>query len=143
MIFFFRKLLIGLAKRLPFIFVGLILIGQIEIIYAMVFDCCVTTTSEGEFVLYTPISNFLGKIVYIDWIDVLLLYILCFALELCWRTFLCVHVIVLNLAFRTLLERINVEDSTLVGILVFLALCAFFCVWNGIKLYLTKKLLKL
>lgn len=139
---FFKKALIWCGKILPFVFVFLLLVGYIENIYAITFNV-MKTIECGECSLYTPISEFLTEFIYIDWIDVLLLYILCFALELCWRTFLCVHVIVLNLAFRTLLERINVEDSTLVGILVFLALCAFFCVWNGIKLYLTKKLLKL
>ncbi len=30
---------------------------------------------DGSVILYTPISNYIGKIVYIDWFDVLLLYV--------------------------------------------------------------------
>lgn len=139
---FFKRALIWCGKLLPFLFVFLLLAGYIENIYAIIFDVIVNT-NEGDSFYYTPLSDFISEIVYIDWIDVLLLYILCFALELCWRTFMCVHVISLNLAFRMLLERFYIQDGIVVGIITFLALCAFLCVWNGIKLYLTKKLLKL
>lgn len=135
---YFRKILINFAKRLPFIFVFLFLIGQIEIVHSLLFNRCEATVNE-EFVLYTPISNFIGNVIYIDWIDLILLYILCIALELCWRTFMCVYLIALNLCVRTLVERFYIEYDILIGIMIFLALCAIFCIWNGIELYITKK----
>lgn len=138
----FKRALIWCGKLLPFVFVFLLLVGYIENLYAISFEVT-KETEEGDISLYTPISEFLTEFIYIDWIDVLLLYILCFALELCWRTFMCVHVISLNLALRTLLERFYIQDGIVVGIIGFLALCAIFCVWNGIKLYLTKKILRL
>ena len=137
----FKKALIWCGKLLPFIFVCLLLVGYLENIHSILFDV-ITTTNEGDNFFYTPLSDFISEFVYIDWIDVLLLYVLCSALELCWRTFMCVHVISLNLAFRTLLERFYIQDGIVIGIITFLALCAIFCVWNGIKIYLTKKLLK-
>lgn len=138
---FFKRALIWCGKLLPFLFVFLLLAGYLENIHSILFDV-ITTTKEGDNFFYTPLSDFISEFVYIDWIDVLLLYVLCSALELCWRTFMCVHVISLNLAFRTLLERFYIQDGIVIGIITFLALCAIFCVWNGIKLYLTKKLLK-
>ena len=137
----FKKALIWCGKLLPFIFVYLLLVGYLENIHSILFGV-ITTTNEGDNFFYTPLSDFISEFVYIDWIDVLLLYVLCSALELCWRTFMCVHVISLNLAFRTLLERFYIQDGIVIGIITFLALCAIFCVWNGIKIYLTKKLLK-
>ena len=135
---FFKRTLIWCGKLLPFIFVFLLLIGYIENIHSILFDI-VRTTKEGDNFYYTPFSDFISEFIFIDWIDVLLLYILCLALELCWRTYICVHVISLNLCVRTLVERFYLEYGILVGIMIFLALCAIFCIWNGIELYITKK----
>ena len=88
----FKKALIWCGKLLPFIFVYLLLVGYLENIHSILFGV-ITTTNEGDNFFYTPLCDFISEFVYIDWIDVLLLYVLCSALELCWRTFMCVHVI--------------------------------------------------
>jgi len=90
-------------------------------------------------ILYTPISNYIGSIVYIDWFDVLLLYVLAVALEFCWRNMLAVHYLLLNLAVRTLVEHFYIGSGIVVGIASFMALCGLYCVYGGIKILLTHK----
>jgi hypothetical protein len=95
--------------------------------------------TEGGYVYYLPISNYIGNIVYIDWFDVLLLYILAIALEFCWRNMLAVHYLLLNLAVRTLVERFYIESGIVVGIASFMALAGLYCVCGGIKILLSSR----
>jgi len=129
---FFKKILIRIGKVLPFLFVFIILIGYIENVYAIAFDITITDI-DGETYIYTPISTYISYIVYIDWIDVFLLYIICFALELCWRTFLCVHMILANLVVRCVLEHVYLQYGIVIGLQVFLALWAIYCIYNGAR----------
>ena len=89
--------------------------------------------TEGGYVYYLPISNYIGNIVYIDWFDVLLLYVLAVALEFCWRNMLAVHYLLLNLAVRTLVEHFYIESGIVVGLASFMALAGLNCVYGGIK----------
>ncbi|MEE1278963.1 MAG: hypothetical protein UHE86_07910 [Acutalibacteraceae bacterium] len=90
----------------------------------------------GDFVYYLPISNYIGNIVYIDWFDVLLLYVLAVALEFCWRNMLAVHYLLLNLAVRTLVEHFYIESGMVVGIASFMALAGLYCAYGGITIFL-------
>lgn len=132
MVTLFRKLLIRIGKVIPFVFAFIVVISHIESIYAILNDDIILDL-EGYYSYNVPISNYIGSIVYIDWFDVLLLYILAVALEFCWRNMLAVHYLLLNLAVRTLVEHFYIESGIVVGIASFMALAGLYCVHGGIK----------
>ena len=131
----FRKILIRSGKVIPFILAFVVMIGYIESTYALITDNY-EMYADGDVVLFTPISNYIGNIVYIDWFDVLLLYVLAVALEFCWRNMLAVHYLLLNLAVRTLVEYFYIESGIVVGIASFMALAGLYCAYGGITIFL-------
>lgn len=135
---FFRKLLIRIGKVIPFVFAFIVVISHIESIYAILNDDIILDL-EGYYSYNVPISNYIGNIVYIDWFDVLLLYVLAVALEFCWRNMLAVHYLLLNLAVRTLVEHFYIESGIVVGIASFMALSGLYCVYGGIKILSSRK----
>ena len=138
MVTLFRKLLIRVGKVIPFVFAFIVVISHIESIFAILNDDIVLDF-EGYYTYNVPISNYIGNIVYIDWFDVLLLYVLAVALEFCWRNMLAVHYLLLNLAVRTLVEHSYIESGIVVGIASFMALCGLYCVHGGIKILLSSR----
>lgn len=135
MVTLFRKILIRSGKIIPFVLAFIVVVGYIESTYAVyneLYEMC----DDGSVILYTPISNYIGNIVYIDWFDVLLLYVLAVALEFCWRNMLAVHYLLLNLAVRTLVEHFYIESGIVVGIASFMALAGLYCVYGGITIFL-------
>lgn len=135
MVTLFRKLLIRVGKVIPFVFAFIVVISHIESIFAILNDDIVLDF-EGYYTYNVPISNYIGNIVYIDWFDVLLLYILAVALEFCLRNMLAVHYLLLNLAVRTLVEHFYIESGIVVGLASFMALAGLYCVYGGIKILL-------
>ena len=136
MVTLFRKLLIRVGKVIPFVFAFIVVISHIESIFAILKDDIILDL-EGYYTYNVPISNYIGNIVYIDWFDVLLLYVLAVALEFCWRNMLAVHSLLLNLAVRTLVEHFYIESGIVVGIASFMALAGLYCVYGGIKILLS------
>ena len=135
MVTLFRKILIRSGKIIPFVLAFIVVVGYLEsthAVYNELYEMC----DDGSVILYTPISNYIGNIVYIDWFDVLLLYILAVALEFCWRNMLAVHYLLLNLAVRTLVEHFYIESGIVVGIASFMALAGLYCVYGGITIFL-------
>lgn len=132
MVTIFRKLLIRLGKVVPFVCASIVSLGYCENIYAILSNNIVKYY-DGEMYFHTPISNFIGDAIYIDWFDVLLLYILAFALELCKYNFRCVHYLLLNLAVRCVLEHILLDEWLVITISYFMALCGIICAFGGIK----------
>lgn len=137
MVTLFRKLLIRVGKVIPFVFAFIVVISHIESIFAILNDDIILDF-EGYYTYNVPISNYIGNIVYIDWFDVLLLYVLAVALEFCWRNMLAVHYLLLNLAVRTLVEHFYIESGMVVGIVSFMALAGLYCVYGGFKILLSK-----
>ena len=135
MITFFRKLLIRVGKIIPFVFAFIVMVSHIETAYAVLNDNIVLDM-EGYYTYDVPISNYIGNIVYIDWFDVLLLYILGVALEFCKYNMRAVHYLLLNLAVRTLVEHFYIESSIVVGTAIFMALAGLYCVYSGITIFL-------
>ena len=133
MVTLFRKILIRFGKVIPFIFVFVVVVGYIESAYAVYYELY-EICEDGSVILYTPISNYIGNIVYIDWFDVLLLYILAAALEFCWRNMLAVHYLLLNLAIRTLVEHFWLDWWIVISIAGFMALYGLYCVYGGFKM---------
>lgn len=82
MVTLFRKILIRSGKTIPFVLAFIVVVGYIESTHAVYNELC-EMCDDGSVILYTPISNYIGNIVYIDWFDVLLLYVLAVALEFC------------------------------------------------------------
>jgi hypothetical protein len=138
MVTLFRKILIRSGKSIPFILAFVVVIGYIESTYALITDNY-EMYADGDVVLFTPISNYIGNIVYIDWFDVLLLYVLAVALEFCWRNMLAIHYLLLNLAVRTLVEHVYIESGIVVGLASFMALAGLYCVYGGIKILLSSR----
>ena len=133
MVTLFRKLLIRLGKTIPFVLVFILLVGYVETIYSIITNNTIVDAEEN--IIYNlPISFFIADIVYIDWLDVLLVWILCFALELCKYSFRCAYLITLNLPFRWLVEHVYIESGIIVGLASFMALCGLYCVCGGIKM---------
>ena len=135
MVTLFRKLLIRVGKVIPFVFAFIVVISHIESIFAILNDDIILDL-EGYYTYNVPISNYIGNIVYIDWFDVLLLYVLAVALEFCWRNMLAVHYLLLNLAVRTLVEYFYLDWWVIVGLASFMALCGLYCICGGITIFL-------
>ena len=128
---FFRKLLVRLGKILPFIFVTIILVGLLENVYAILTTRAITDM-DGNLIYYSPISAYIGSIIYIDWVDVLLLWILAIALEYCKYNLRCVYFITLNLAVRYVLEHVEMVGWLIIHICDFMVVYAIYCLYGGI-----------
>ena len=138
MVTLFRKLLIRLGKTIPFVLAFILLVGYVETIYSIITNSTIVDAEEN--IIYNlPISFFLADIVYIDWLDVLLVWILCFALELCKYSFRCAYLITLNLPFRWLVAHVSMPDGIVIGLYVFMALAGLYCVYGGIKILLSSR----
>ena len=138
MVTLFRKLLIRLGKTIPFVLAFILLVGYVETIYSIITNNTIVDAEEN--IIYNmPISFFLADIVYIDWLDVLLVWILCVALELCKYSFRCAYLITLNLPFRWLVAHVSMPDGIVVGLYVFMALAGLYCVYGGIKILSSQK----
>lgn len=135
MVTLFRKLLIRFGKIIPFVLAFILLAGYVETIYSIITNNTIVDTEEN--IIYNiPISFFIADIVYIDWLDVLLVWILCVALELCKYSFRCAYLITLNMPFRWLVAHISMPDGIVVGFYVFMALAGLYCVYGGITIFL-------
>lgn len=133
MVTLFRKLLIRLGKTIPFVLAFILLVGYVETIYSIITNNTIVDAEENA-IYNIPISFSLADVVYIDWLDVLLIWVLCVALELCKYSFRCAYLITLNLPFRWLVEHFYIESGIVIGIASFMALCGLYCVYGGIKM---------
>lgn len=129
----FRKILIRIGKIIPFLFASIIAVSYIEAVYA---TCTASTIidADGNNLLALPISDFIGNIIYIDWFDVLIVWILCVALELCKYSFRCAYYITLNLAVRLVLETLSLENNIIIPLCTFMAILGLYCVYGGIRI---------
>ena len=127
-------MLIRAGKVYPFLLAMMVCLGYSEMVYSILTNR-IAVDEYGLEVYYCPITFFLSDIVYIDWFDVLLLYVLAVALEFCWRNMLAVHYLLLNLAVRTLVEHFYIESGIVVGLASFMALCVLYCVCGGITIF--------
>lgn len=135
---FFRKFLIRLGKAISFLTTIIMVIGYSETIYAITTNN-IMETSSSDFVYYLPISDYVSHIIYIDWFDVLLIWVLCFALELCKYAFRCAWYITLALCLRFAFERFYIENGIVIGICVFMALWGLYCANGGLKVLTNKQ----
>lgn len=137
MVTLFRKLLIRAGKVFPFLLAFIVSVGYIENIYSVLTDR-IAVDEYGMVFYYCPISMFLSNIVYIDWFDVFLLYVLAVALEYCKYNLRAVHFLLLNLLIRTLVEHVWLDGGIVVGIASFMALAGLYCVYGGFKMLVHK-----
>ena len=133
MVTLFRKWLIRFGKVVPFFFAFIVAFGYFENLYAILCGNVVIDAS-GNMLYDCSISECIANIVYIDWFDVLLLYILAVALEFCKYNLRAVHYLAVNLLVRIVLERFYIADGIVVGIACFMALYGLYCVYGGFKM---------
>lgn len=133
MVNLFRKLLIRIGKIIPFVFAFIVVISHVESICAILNDDIILDL-EGYYSYNVPISNYIGNIVYVDWFDVFLLYILAIALEFCKYNMRAVHFLLLNLFIRALLEHFYLDTLVVVHLCAFMALLGLYCVYGGFKM---------
>ena len=131
-----RKLLIRIGKVIPFVLAFIVLVGYVENVYSVLTDRICIDEYEMAF-YYCPFSTWISNLVYIDWFDVLLVWILCFALELCKYSFRCAYYLLLNLFVRAALEYFYLGNGIVVGLASFMALLGLYCVYGGIKILLS------
>lgn len=101
------------------------------------FATCTASTiidADGNNLLALTISDFIGNIIYVDWFDVLIVWILCVALELCEYSFRCAYYITLNLAVRLTLETLSLENNIIIPLFAFMAILGLYCVYGGIRI---------
>lgn len=134
----FRRLLIRMGKAIPFVFAFIVAFGYCETIYALANGNMIIDI-DGDYIYNIPITFFIGNIVYIDWFDVLLLYILAVALEFCKYNMRAVHFLLLNLLVRTLVEHVYIDESIIIALASFMALAGLYCVYGGFKILFTKQ----
>lgn len=133
MVTLFRKLLIRIGKVIPFVFAFVVAFGYCETLYAVANGYMILDI-DGDYIYNIPITFFLGNIVYIDWFDVFLLYVLAVALEFCKYNMRAVHYLLLNLAVRTLVEHFYLDWWVVVSLASFMALLGLYCVYGGFKM---------
>lgn len=127
----FRKVLIAIGKLLPFILATIVAFGYLENVLAITTQSYVEV--EGVLVYDAPISNWLASLIYIDWFDVLIAFIMCVAFDLCRYAYMTSTYILLNLGVRTLLENVYMQDGIVVSLCAFMAAGGFMCVILGIR----------
>ena len=132
MVIWFRKVLIRFGKTLPFILVFFLLVGYIENVYSISFERYVLDGCETA-TYYFPINEILAEIVYIDWLDVLLLYILAFALEFCKYNLRAVHIVLVNQFVRYALEKLEMSKQTILCVCVIMCLLCIVGLYGAIK----------
>lgn len=133
----FRRILINMGKAMPFILVFIVMVSYIETLYAItsqniVMDYCDTMVYD------VPISDLIGNVVYCDWFDVLLLFILSTALECCYRNHLAVALLGLNLIVRAVLENTILESGTLICVCGTMAVLCALSVISGLLMLKNK-----
>lgn len=128
-----RKLLIRIGKVIPFVLAFIVLVGYVENVYSVLTDrICID--EYGMAFYYCPFSTWISNLVYIDWFDVLLVWILCFALELCKYSFRCAYYLLLNLFVRASQEYFYLDNGIVVWLASFMALAGLYCVCGGFKM---------
>ena len=132
----FRKTLIIVGKVIPFLLTLLVLIGHGENALSLIEE-------RGEMckealLLSTPISDYIGNVIYINDMDVFLLYILAFALEYCKYTFRAVHYLLLSLIVRMVLEHCYMSSTFLLAIFISMSLLGLWVLYGGVRMLIKR-----
>lgn len=129
----FRKLLVRAGKLLPFLLSLIMSVSYIENAYAI--GCKIyTKDANGDVIYNTPISYFLAELIYIDFLDIMLLYILAFALEFCKYNLRAINVLTVCVLSRSILECYVFDDSALMIICLALSALCLFAIYGGFKM---------
>ena len=132
MVNFFRKMLIRVGKVTPFLLAFIILVCSTENVYSILTNR-IAIDDYGLMFYYCPVGTWLSDVIYIDWLDVLLVWILCIALELCKYSFRCAYLITLNLPFCWLVENHEISENLIICCSFVMILLSLFCLYGGIK----------
>lgn len=93
-----RRLLINIGKALPFAICGIVLLSYLETLYAIVNDKLLVFNDYTTY--YKPISQLIGCYFEYDWMSVIVLTIISFAVETCvWNKYAVLY-LALHLIFK-------------------------------------------
>ena len=121
-----RVTLIRIGKVLPFFVCLLILVSYAEGVYATLTERFV---HYGDtYTLYKPISQLIGCYFEYDWMSVLVLTILAFALETCRWNKLAVLYLALHLLFKQWVTNYEFLPAHIIGLcLINITTCTILC----------------
>lgn len=136
MIYFFRVLLIRIAKILPFIICGIVAISYIESIMSLCFNLY---AYFGEYyVPYKPISWAISNVFEYEWTTIIVLSVLSIAVETCIWNKLSIVYLGANLCEKSYFNfELDIWQIYVISILN-LIISAYFT-YKGIKILLTHK----
>lgn len=135
MIYFFRVLLIRIAKILPFIICGIVAISYIESIMSLCFNLY---AYFGEYyVPYKPISWAISNVFEYEWTTIIVLSVLSIAVETCIWNKLSIVYLGANLCEKSYFDfELDIWQIYIISILN-LIISAYFT-YKGVKILLRK-----
>lgn len=135
MIYFFRVLLIRIAKILPFIICGIVAISYIESIMSLCFN--LYAYFDEYYVPYKPISWAISSVFEYEWTTIIVLSVLSIAVETCIWNKLSIIYLGANLCEKYYFDfELDIWQIYIISILN-LIISAYFT-YKGIKILLRK-----
>lgn len=126
-----RIALIELGKVSPFIVCFIVLISYAENLYALANNKYMLF--EDSFVLYKPISSFIGDYFEYNLLTILLLVVISIAVETCIWNKLCIAYLTIQLYEKHYFMTIELYEDTIYCIVIVNIVIMLFLLYKGIK----------
>ena len=131
-----RKLLIKFGKVLPFILCFVVCVSYSETLFAMITDRLVF---YADFAIpYTPLSYYLASIFEYDWLTIVAITILSYAINTCLWNKLSIFYIAFQLVFKNFIADFEIEPTYIYLICLANILVASFLTYHGLNIFLKK-----
>lgn len=135
MIYFFRVLLIRIAKILPFIICGIVAISYIESIMSLCFNLY---AYFGEYyVPYKPISWAISNVFEYEWTTIIVLSVLSIAVETCIWNKLSIVYLGANLCEKSYFD-FELEPTIIYVICIANIVVAGYLTYKGVQILINK-----
>ncbi len=131
-----RRLLIRFGKAIPFILSFVVCVSYIECLMAMFTDNIVVYDNYA--IPYTPISYKLASIFEYDWMTILAITILSYAVETCVWNKIGIAYLAVQLAFKNYIANFELEPTTIYIICLANIIIAGYLTIKGIKILLNQ-----
>lgn len=128
----FRRILVHCGRTIPYVLLCVVLINHIETTCAIALND-IAIDSTGSTIYNVPISQWVGEVIYIDWLDVVLLYLLAISMCYCKATFYALHMITISVALRYIVEHFTFATTTIVVLCTFMSTLCILSLINGVK----------
>ena len=129
-----RRLLIRFGKAIPFVLSFVVCVSYIECVTAMVMDNYVVYDNFA--IPYTPLSYKLASIFEYDWMTILAITILSYALETCVWNKIGIAYLAVQLAFKNYIADFELEQTYIYIICLANIIVAGYLTYKGIKILL-------